>query len=141
EILEKVSDVVERLGAGVRMLGSLTVLAGLAILIGAIAAGASQRGAEVALLKTLGMTRHQVAAAFATEYALVGMIAGVIGTIGGGILAWAVLVHGMDITWSPRGLDFIIALTLAIVLSVCAGLAASVRALAQRPIEVLRNEG
>ena len=47
-----------KLGLGVRILGFLTVFAGLAILAGAIGAETVRRGAEVALLKTLGMTRR-----------------------------------------------------------------------------------
>ena len=73
EVLEKVGAVLERIALGVRFLGGFTVLAGLAILAGAVAAGAAQRGREVALGKALGMTRLQVAALFATESAIVGL--------------------------------------------------------------------
>ena len=76
EVLEKVSVVLGRIGFGVRFLGGFTALAGLAILAGAVAAGASRRGREVALSKSLGMTRAQVAALFAVESALAGQTCG-----------------------------------------------------------------
>ena len=93
EILEKVLKVLRRISLGIRFLGGFTVVAGIAILAGAVSAGSARRGREVALLKTLGMTRRGVAATFAVEYALIGLVAGAIGAAGGVALAWG---------WSPR---------------------------------------
>ena len=67
---------------------------------GNIGADAVRRGREVALLKTLGMTRVQVAAVFTVEYALVGLVAGAIGTVGGVALAWMVTRLGFEIAWA-----------------------------------------
>lgn len=141
EVLERISAILRRLGLGVQVLGSLTVLAGLAILAGAVSAGAIRRGKEVALYKTLGMTRRQVVLAFSVEYALVGAVAGLIGVAGGTILAVAVLRRGMEIQWLPGPAPLLLALALTVALSVVAGLLASVGALQKRPVEVLRTEG
>ncbi|MEE8526405.1 MAG: FtsX-like permease family protein [Thermoanaerobaculia bacterium] len=141
EVLEKVAAMLAKLGMGVRILGLLTVFAGLAILAGAIGAEAVRRGAEVALLKTLGMTRGQIVASFATEYALVGLVAGIIGAAGGGVLAYFVLTRGMEIPWRASPFDFLQAVIVTVALAVVAGLLASVPALQKRPIEVLRSAG
>lgn len=138
EVLERISGVFEQLGLGVRLLGILTVAGGLAILAGAVSASAAHRGKEVALLKTLGMTRRQVVATFATEYALVGAVAGLIGTVGATVLAYFVATRGMDIVWQTDWGVLLVALFGTVFLSVVAGLAASARALRQRPVEVLR---
>ena len=100
EILEKSLEVLRRIGLGIRFLGGFTVLAGIAILAGAVSAGSARRGREVALLKTLGMTRRGVAGAFAVEYALIGLVAGVIGAVGGTVLAWGVVTRGFEMPWS-----------------------------------------
>ncbi len=139
EVLERIVHILGQLGLGVRLLGALTVLAGLAILGGAVAATAVRRGQEVALLKTLGMTRRQVAAGFATEYALVGLVAGVVGSAGAGAVSYLVLVHGMELEWAFDPLGHAGAVALAVVLAVVAGLAASTWALARRPVEALRS--
>ncbi len=139
EVLEKVAAMLTQLALGVRLLGGLTVLAGLTILAGAVSAGSIRRGAEVALLKTLGMTRRQVMASFATEYALVGLVAGLIGTVGGAVLAYFVLTQGMDVTWENRPWWLVGSVAATVVLAVSSGLAASVGALRKRPIEVLRS--
>ncbi|MBP7586945.1 MAG: FtsX-like permease family protein [Thermoanaerobaculia bacterium] len=138
EVLEKVSVVLERIALGVRFLGGFTVLAGLAILAGAVAAGAAQRGREAALGKALGMTRLQVAALFATESAIVGLLAGAIGSIAGTILAAVVLEKGMEIPFQLELAPPLVAIVLAAIFAAAAGLAASARPLQQRPLEALR---
>jgi putative ABC transport system permease protein len=139
EILQKVIDILDRLGLAVRLLGGFTVLAGLAILAGAISAGAARRGREVALLKTLGMSRVEIAATFAVEYALVGAVAGILGSVAGVGLGWAVVTQGMDLGWNLSLLQPVLAVVLGMLLTVVAGLATSYRSLARRPVEVLRG--
>ncbi len=138
EVLEKVIAVLEQVGLGVRVLGGFTVLAGIAILAGAVSAGAVRRAREVALYKTLGMTRAQVAAAFAVEHALVGAIAGIVGAAGGVVMAAAITRLGLAIRWAWSPGAVLAAVAVTVVLSVVAGLAASARALAVRPLAVLR---
>jgi len=140
EILDKVAQVMDRIGLGIRFLGGFTVLAGIAILAGAISAGSLRRGREVALLKTLGMTRRTVLGTFAVEYALIGLVAAVIGAVGGTLLSWGVLKRGFDLTWSFQPAPFTLAIAGAILLAVAAGVAASARAIERRPIEVLRDQ-
>jgi putative ABC transport system permease protein len=140
-MLEKVVGILTQVGFGVRMLGAFTVLAGIAILAGAISAGAVRRGREVALYKTLGMTRVQVVGVFALEYALVGAVSGAIGTVGGIALSWAVTRFGFEIAWVWTPTAYLAAVGSTVVLSVIAGLAASARALAVRPLAVLRQGG
>lgn len=139
-ILEKVATIVARVGLGVRLLGGFTVLAGIAILAGAVSAGSLRRAREVALLKTLGMTRRGVIAVFGVEYALLGLVSGLIGSIGGGILAWAILTRGMEIGWRFDPVAHLSAIAGSVLLTLVAGIATSGRALARRPVEVLRME-
>jgi putative ABC transport system permease protein len=140
EILEKVVKVLDRIGVGIRFLGGFTVLAGIAILAGAVTAGSVRRGREVALLKTLGMTRRGVAGTFAVEYALIGLVAALIGTLGGTALAWGILRRGFEMDFRFEPLPIAVALASGVLLTIAAGLAASFRALERRPIEVLRED-
>jgi len=140
EIVEKVAAVLERLGLGIRLLGGFAITAGVAILAGAIGANAHLRGREVAILKTLGATRSGVVAIFAIEFALVGLVAGLIGTGAGTVLAWAVLTRVMDLEWTWHPAVLAAAPPATAVLAIVAGIAASAGALRKRPIEVLRAE-
>jgi len=141
EVLDKVVAVLEKIGLGIRFLGLFTVAAAVAILAGAVAAGAARRSREAAVGKALGMTRAQVIVLFAAEYALSGAAGGLIGALAGSAVSAAVVRRGFEIPWrfDPLLVAGTIALTAA--LAVAAGLAASARALAERPIEALRHEG
>ena len=140
QVLAKVAAVFRRLGLGVRFLGGFVALAGVAILFGAVAASAVRRAREVALLKTLGFTRRGVAMLFAVEHALTGVVAGVLGVAGGAVIARQVVVEQMELQWRAFPGTLAAALAMAVVLTLVAGLAASARALRQRPIEALREE-
>jgi len=138
-ILEKVLAVLARLALGVRALGSFTILTGLAILAGVASSAAVHRGREVALLKTLGLTRGGVARLLGIEFALVGLVAGLIGAVAAFTLSWAFLERVAEV---PAELPWWavppVALATAVLSALC-GLLASSRALASRPIESLRG--
>jgi putative ABC transport system permease protein len=140
DVMDKVMAVLNNLTLAVRSLGVFLVIAGTVVLGGTIAATQARRAREVALLKTIGMTRRDVATIFAIEYALTGLVAALVGIAAGTILAWAVLTRLMDMPWTPRPTELLIAALATIALAITAGLLASTRALAARPVEVLRTE-
>lgn len=140
DVLEKVKTILDRLAFGVQFLGGFTVLAGLVILAGAVSASSVQRGREIALLKTLGMVRRDIALMFGLEFAILGFLAGSIGALGGLLLSHTVLTRGMEIAWNFTPLPAVGAVGASVFLAVGAALLAGVRALAIRPMEVLRTD-
>ena len=140
EVLERVASVATRMGEAVRVLGAFSVLAGLVILAGSVSAGSARRVREVALLKVLGVTRAGAAAALGVEYALVGLVAGLVGTLGATILSGAVLKAAFEVSFRPDPVLLALAPFGVALLAAAAGLAVSVRALRVRPLEVLRGE-
>ncbi|MFQ5701526.1 MAG: FtsX-like permease family protein, partial [Acidobacteriota bacterium] len=128
-----------KIGWGVRVVGGFTILAGIVILAGVVGAGSVRRAREVALLKTLGMTRHGVIAVFSVEYALIGLVAGTIGACGSGLVSWIVLTQAMDTPWSFHPAPYLAAVAGCVGLAVVAGIATSAGPLSRRPIEVLRT--
>jgi len=85
------------------------------------------------------MTRAQVVSVFAVEYALIGLVAGLLGTAGGVALAVAVIRFGFEIAWTWAPTVYATSVAATVGLSVVAGLAASTRALAVRPLAILRQ--
>lgn len=141
QIVDKVRGVLTRIALGVRALGGVVIMAGLLILAGAVAATAMRREREVALLKTLGVTRRGVMAMHAVEYAIAGLVAGIIGLAGGTLIAWLALVKGMGSeSWSPSPTILLLTLAGGILLSCVAGLLASARALTTPPARILRGD-
>jgi predicted lysophospholipase L1 biosynthesis ABC-type transport system permease subunit len=81
-----------------------------------------------------------VAALFAIEQALAGTVAGLLGVAGGALLARQIVVRQMELEWRFLPGTLGAAFAAALLLTLVAGLAASSRALRQRPIEALREE-
>jgi len=139
ELLQKVVDLIENLQLGVRVLGSFTVGAALLTLAGAVAAGSSRRGREVALLKTIGSTRLDVLRAFAAEYALIGLSASIVAAFLGTAAAWWLVVRELELEWSFRVWSVLGALAAGGLLSLGTGILASTRSLRRPPIDSLRE--
>lgn len=139
DVLERIAAQLNRISWGVRFLGLFIVAAAIAVLAGAVGIESSRRGAEVALLKTVGMTRREVAGVFAAEYALMGLVAGIIGITGGGVVAWLMIDRAFEFEFHWPWALFAAALLTGMALTVLAGIAASANALRRRPIEVLRH--
>jgi putative ABC transport system permease protein len=138
-ILAKVRTILTRSAVAVELLGAFTAVVGLVLLGGVASLGALRRAREAALWKVLGVTRAGVARLFAVEFALLGLVAGLLGALGACALAWAFFEHVLefeaDVPWSTVPLA---ALAAAALSAVC-GLAACARALRVRPIESLRG--
>lgn len=140
EVLEKIASVLGRLGTAVRALGGFAVLTGAVLLGGAVAAASSRRSREAALLKVLGVTRAGVAGVFAVEDGLVGLAAGIVGTAGGHLLAWAVVTNGLELPWRLDPVPLLAGPIAAALLAAAAGLIASLGPLRRRPLDALRHE-
>lgn len=140
EVMDKVLNVLTSLALAVRGLGLFALAAGMVVLGGTIAATQATRSREVALLKTVGMTRGDVVLVFAIEYALTGSVAAVVGIASGTLLAWAMLAKVMDLPWQMPVLAMVTATIITVALSVIVGLLASAKALTSKPVEVLRTQ-
>ena len=91
------------------------------------------------MLKTLGATRARIATIFSIEFAVLGLVAGVVGITSANLVA-RVLLRRMDVVFHwPWGLS-VAALLGTAALTVATGWAASHRILGQKPLEVLREE-
>ena len=138
-IVERVGALLERIALGVQILGAFTIVAGILILAGAIVATRLGRAREVALMKTMGVTRSRILRLFASEFALTGAVAGGLGALGAAALVWAFLEQVLHLRADLQAGIFALAILGTIALAVLAGLAASRRALTASPAETLRT--
>ncbi len=140
EVIERVQSLVDRIAGVIRFMAGASVLAGLVILIGSIAATRFRRVREAAIFKALGATRGVLLRALAVEYAALGAVAGVVGTAVGAALSWAVLTLVLGIPWhAPAAVLLALPLVTA-ALTVIVGLAALLGVIAEKPLAVLRSE-
>jgi putative ABC transport system permease protein len=139
QALETVRSVVIQITYVIQFLAAFSIFAGIIILASSIAGTRYRRIREVVVLKTLGATRRRIATIFSIEFAVLGLVAGVVGITFANLIA-RVLLHRMDVIfhwqwgWSATALVGTAALT------VVTGWAASHRILGQKPLEVLREE-
>ena len=139
-LVERVVALLKRVAFGIRALGSFTILAGLAIMAGAVSAATLRRTRETALLKTLGVTRRGVAVLLGVEFGLAGFVAGAIGAGGALALCFAFLEGVADLPVSLPWEALPISAAGCAALTALCGLAASTRALMVRPVESLRSQ-
>ena len=78
-VIDAVQTVLGRINFAVRFMGFFTMATGIIILANAVAASRHRRIAESALLRTLGARSGQIRSMLAIEYALLGLVAGIIG--------------------------------------------------------------
>ena len=139
-LVERVVALLKRVAFGIRALGSFTILAGLAIMAGAVSAATLRRPRETALQKTLGVTRRGVAVLLGVEFGLAGFVAGAIGAGGALALCFAFLEGVADLPVSLPWEALPISAAGCAALTALCGLAASTRALMVRPVESLRSQ-
>src|SRR3546814_20374473 len=70
DLIGQIAGLIEQMSSAIVAAASVAILAGIAVLIGAIAASRQTRSYDSEILKTLGATRSQVLGTQATEYAL-----------------------------------------------------------------------
>jgi putative ABC transport system permease protein len=140
EQLEAAATLFDRLALAIRGAAAVAGLAGLLVLIGAIAAGVRERAREAAVLKVLGGSHAQILTAYLVEYSLVGAIAGLAGLLLGAAGAWPVVTLAFKATWSVDWTGVVLLLTGATGVAALGGGVAALHALSRRPAPVLRSD-
>ena len=138
-VQDAIESVLTRVRQAVGFLGAFSALAGVIVLIGALATSRVQRLREGALLKTLGAQRRQILTVLLTEYLALGSIA----TAGG--LSLAIVAGGLVVTelfempYSVRLAPVVLVWAAVVVLTVAVGLLGSRDLLRRPPLPVLRE--
>ena len=139
DALDAVAGVVMNLVLAVRAASSITLIAAVMVLGGALAAGHRHRVYDAVILKTLGATRRQLMTAYALEYLLLGSATVVFGVAAGSIAGWRIVVDLMTLPFHWQGGPAIAAAVIAVVITMMFGLMGTWPALSRKPAAVLRN--
>ena len=140
DALSRVAELMGSIAAAARGVGGVTLLSGVLVLAGAVAAGHRRRTYESVVLKVLGVRRRDVVLVHAAEFALLGLVTGVIAAALGTATAWGVTTQVLEQDWTF--LPDVVAGTigLCIVLTLGLGLIGTWRALGESASPYLRNE-
>jgi len=140
DALDTVNGVVAQIALAIRAAASVTLVASILVLAGALAASHRTRIYDAVILKTLGATRARLIGAYALEYAIIGAATAVFAILTGSLAAWYVLTAIMDIEFEMMPLTAVGAVLVALAVTVGLGLVGTWRALGEKPAAILRNQ-
>lgn len=140
EVAQTVEGVANNVTLAVSIVGLIALLAGVLILVGAVAMTKFQRLHESAVFKTLGASTRTLATMLALEYGTLGALAGGIGAVTSLGLSWAICRFVLDIRWSPTPVVVGVGLVATAALVGVLGVLASLDVLRRRPLAILRAE-
>lgn len=111
DAIAQVNGLLQQLATGVRAASLLTILSGLLVLAGAIAAGSRARLYDATVLKVLGATRAHIALVYVIEYGLLGILTGILALAVGAFAADMICTYVLEVAFN---FDFsVAALTVA----------------------------
>jgi putative ABC transport system permease protein len=101
-ILRQVQRVMDQLIGAVQLVFLFALAAGVLVLYAALLATQDERTHEAAVMRALGASRAQVLAAQRAEFAVLGAIAGLLGSLGATAIGWtlATRVFQLDFIWN-----------------------------------------
>jgi putative ABC transport system permease protein len=139
DAIAQANGLLQQLAFGVEAASAVTILSGLLVLAGAIAAGGRARLYDATILKVLGATRVRIVSVYAIEYGLLGLLTGTLAFGAGAIAAWSAAHWLIEVpfVFDVRAASATIAGGSAVTLAF--GLAAAWAALSSRPARRLRE--
>jgi putative ABC transport system permease protein len=138
-VLNQARDLLRQVSLAILSAASVAVLAGIAVLLGAIAAARASRTYDNVILRVLGASRRQLLTLQMAEYALLAtVLAGVALALGMGT-AWLVVVQLFEFDWLPHWPSVLATLGMGLLLVVLFALGASLPLLRAKPAQALRE--
>ncbi|WP_370308712.1 ABC transporter permease [Sphingobium abikonense] len=139
DVIDQVGAILTQMSRAILVAASVAILAGIAVLVGAIAAARQSRSYDSVILKTLGATRLQLLGGQALEYGLLSVLLAIVALALGSAAAWFVIVQVFDFTWSPDWTVMLGTLAGGALLTLGIGLAGALPLLSVRPARALRQ--
>ncbi len=138
EVAGRIKGIMDKVRLAILAVAGVTLISGLLVLAGAVAAARRRHLYEAAVLKVLGARRSDLLRQFAIEYLSLGVVAALVGGLLGLIGAYVVVTMVMQLpwVWAPGTMATI--LGLALVLTLAAGFVGTWRVLGRSAGAVLR---
>jgi putative ABC transport system permease protein len=138
-ILTEARDILDQVALAILAAASVAVLAGIAVLLGAIAAARAARIYDTVILRVLGASRGQLLGLQFAEFGLLAaLLAGVALALGTGI-AWLIITQLFEFDWLPDWTEIFAVLGAGIALVLVFAFTASLPVLRAKPAQTLRT--
>ena len=139
ELIRQIQSIISRVTQAVELILALVVASGALVLIASIQASRDQRLAEHALLRALGATRRLITGSLAAEFALLGIFAGIVATIGAEVTAYALQVEVFELPYQLHHWLWALGPTLGLVFILLIGMLGTRKLVNSPPVAVLRE--
>ena len=140
DVARAIERIINNITLAVSFVASFVLLTGALILIGSLAMTKFQRIYEVAVLKTLGAKRKVLLKILLAEYGLIGLVAGIIGSLAAVGLSYATSRWVFEIPWSFTPVVNVGGVGATIILVTVVGTLATVDVLSRKPLATLRGQ-
>ena len=140
EVIRRVRRVLDYVTLVITVVGGIALFAGTLVLIGSVATTKFQRLYDAAVFKTLGARTITLALMYTFEYGVLGLLAGLVGSIGALLLTWLLTEQILDTTWVPVFSINIFGVLLTTVLVLVVGVLSSIDVIFRKPLLTLRSE-
>ncbi len=138
-VLSQAREILSQMGTAILAAASVAILAGMAVLAGAIAAARERKTYDNTILRVLGASRRQLLVLLLAEYGLLSaLLAGVALLLGTGV-AWGVIVLLFEFDWLPDWPRILSVLGGGVALVLVLAVTGSIGLLRTRPAQVLRE--
>jgi putative ABC transport system permease protein len=138
-VLAQVQTLMAQVVRAVEFVFVFSVIAGLAVLFAAIQSTHDERRHEAAILRTLGASGRQIAATQAAEFAVVGVLAGLLAAGGATGLGWVLAKQVLNVPYAPSLGVWVAGLLAGGVGVLVAGMLGTRGVLRAAPMETLRR--
>jgi putative ABC transport system permease protein len=138
DLLTQVRSIVEKAVLAVQSVFLFTVLAGVVVLLAAVQATRDERRYESAMLRTLGASRRTVLVGVMVEFALIGVMSGVVAAATASTGGYFLATRLLEVPYHPDPLLWLTGAAIGAALVCVAGYLATRTALTQPPMSILR---
>ena len=138
-VLAQVRATADQVSVVVQAVFWFSLLAGVLVLLAAVSASQDERLLEGGVMRVLGGSRRQLRLAQASEFAAIGLLAGLVAAIAASVLSGVVATQVFDLPWSPNWAMAAFGGALGMLVTLAAGLFATRRVLDAPPSVTLRE--
>jgi putative ABC transport system permease protein len=139
DVIARVETVLGTIGLAVRLMAGVTLVTGLAVLTSALAAARREQLRRSVLFKVVGAERRQIGTIFITQYAMLGLVAALLGALLGIAASFVIVRFALDMSWHAAPLLAAVVPVVAVLATLVIGVLGLRRVLTVPAATILRS--
>ena len=140
-VINQVQQMIGKVSEAIGFVSLFTMMAGFAVLYAAIVATQDERIYEAAIFRAMGARREQLLLAWATEFAILGGLAGLFASVGASVLGSIISQYVLHLEYTLNPWIWLVGISTGLIGVLVAGLLGTRSALTAPPLLTLRRIG